>query len=102
VSNDYGVSGTGATQRNMSYNFGVQSKLSEEWSTGFTLSYRSIAYLGAGSRTDKYFEGGLNATYLVNAVVNVVGGYTYRNNDSALAGSSFNNSVFSLSVNFRY
>ncbi|MFA5262903.1 MAG: outer membrane beta-barrel protein [Opitutaceae bacterium] len=102
VSNDYGVSGTGATQRNMSYNFGVQSKLSEEWSTGFTLSYRSIAYLGTGSRTDKYFEGGLNATYMINAVVSVVGGYTYRNNDSALAGSSFNNSVFSLSANFRY
>lgn len=102
ISNDYGVSGTGATQRNMSYNFGVQNKFSEEWSAGVNLSYRSIAYLGTGARTDKYFEGSANVTYVINQIVNISGSYTYRNNDSVLSGSSFNNSVFALAANFRY
>jgi len=102
VSNDFGVSGVGAAQRNLSYNFGVQSKMSEEWSAGVNLSYRAIRYLGAGSRTDDYFEGGLNATYVINQVVNIVGGVTYRKNDSDLTGSNFDNTVYSLAANFRY
>jgi hypothetical protein len=102
LSNDFGVSGQGATQRNGTVSVGVTSKISDEWKAGASLAYRGIHYFGTTSRTDKYFEGTLSVTYVANAIVEIVGGYTYRNNDSKLAGSSFNNNVFSLAANFRF
>jgi hypothetical protein len=102
VTNDFGVSGSGQSQRNLTWSAGVQSSLSADWSVGSSLSYRSIGYLGRGARTDKYFEGSLNATYTYSTVVNFTAGYTYRNNSSELVGAGFNNNVFSLAANIRY
>ena len=38
----------------------------------------------------------------MSAQVSIVGGYTYRDNNSALAGGDFNNNVFSIAANIRY
>ena len=102
VTNDYGVSGSGQSERNLTWRLGVQTKLAADWSVGGNLSYRSINYIGNNARTDDYFEGGLTATYTYSTLVNFTAGYTYRNNSSVLAGSSFNNSVFSIAANIRY
>ena len=102
VTNDYGVSGTGQSERNLTWSLGFQSKLAADWSVGSSLSYRSIAYLGVGARTDNYFEGSLNAIYTYSTVVNFTAGYTYRNNSSTLASSAFDNNVFSIAANIRY
>jgi hypothetical protein len=102
VTNDFGVSGSGQSQRNLTWSAGFQSSLTADWSVGGTVSYRSIDYLGAGARTDNYFEGSLTATYTYSTMVNFTASYTYRNNSSDLKGSTFNNNVFALAANIRY
>jgi len=102
VTNDFGVSGAGQSERNLTWSAGVQSNLAADWSAGANLSYRAINYLGVGARTDNYFEGSLNVTYVFSTVVNFTAGYTYRNNSSVLSGAGFNNSVFALAANIRY
>jgi len=44
----------------------------------------------------------LSTTYIVNANVRILGGYTYRNYSSDIAASEFKNNVFSVAANFRY
>ena len=102
VTNDYGVSGMGQSQRNLTYNLGAQSRIAEDWSIGGNASYRAIKYFGANSRTDDYFEGSLNVTYIYSRLVNFTAGYVYRNNSSDLAGTDFKNNVFSIAANIRY
>lgn len=102
VTNDFGVSGQGDTQRNLTGTIGVQSLISANWSVGTSLSYRSIHYFGLNARSDDYFEGSVNATYIVNAIVSITGGYTYRDYSSKLVDSSFTNNVFSIAANIRY
>ena len=102
VTNGYGVSGAGQSERNLTWSAGFQTSLAADWSVGSALSYRSIAYLGVGARTDNYFEGSLTATYTYSTMVNFTASYTYRNNSSDLKGSTFNNNVFALAANIRY
>jgi polysaccharide biosynthesis protein VpsM len=102
VTNDYGYSGAGQSERNLTYNVGAQSRIADDWTVGGNLSYRSINYIGAGSRTDDYLEGSLNATYVLNSMVNFTGGYTYRKLTSDLRPIEFNNSVFAIAANVRY
>jgi len=102
VNNGFGVSGSGQNERNLTWSVGFQSKISEDWSAGSTLSYRTINYLGAGNHTDNYFEGSVNAKYTYSNVVNFTAGFTYRNNSSTLVSSTFDNKVFSIAANIRY
>lgn len=99
ATNDFGTSPQGQQQKNLSLNGMVISKISEEWSVNVGLSWRAIDY---GTRTDDFFEGVLSTTYIVNANVRIVGGYTYRNYSSDIAASEFKNNVFSVAANFRY
>jgi polysaccharide biosynthesis protein VpsM len=99
ANNDFGTTPQGQQQKNFTLNGMVTTKISEEWSVNGGLSFRSIDY---GSRTDDYFEGLLGTTYIVNANIRVIGGYTYRNYSSDLSASEFKNNVFSVSANFRY
>lgn len=99
ASNDFGTSPGGEQQKNFTLNGMVMTKLTEEWSINAGLSYRAIDY---GTRTDDFIEGTLGASYIVNANVRVVGGYTYRNYSSDIRGSDFENNVFSVGANLRY
>ncbi|MBC7368298.1 MAG: outer membrane beta-barrel protein [Undibacterium sp.] len=99
ASNDFGTSASGAQQKNFTAFGRASAKISEVWSLGGGLSYRSIDYI---TRTDDYIEGQINATYAVNAYVGISAAYAYRNNSSDLRGSEFTNNVFSLAANFRY
>lgn len=99
ASNDFGTSPQGAQQKNLTFNVGVVAKLTSEFALNTGVNWRAIDY---GTRTDDYFEWQLGGVYTVNANVSILGGYTFRNYSSDLAGSEFKNNVFSVSANFRY
>lgn len=97
--NDFGTSPQGQQQENLTFNAMLVTKISEEWSVNGGLSFRAIDY---GSRTDDYWEGQIGTAYTVNANVKIVGAYVYRQYNSDLRGSDFENNVFSLAANLRY
>ncbi len=103
VSNDFDTNAQGEQQKNFALNASVQSNISEQWAVSAGLSYRAIDYFKAAKpRTDDYVEARIGATYIVNANVRVTGSYTYRNNRSDLPTSKFDDSVLTISANFRY
>ncbi|MBI5381981.1 MAG: outer membrane beta-barrel protein [Opitutae bacterium] len=102
VTNDFGYSGQGQSQRNLTFSGGVQSRMAEDWTVGGNLAYRVMNYLGKNSRTDDYVDGTLSATYVFNSFVNFTGSYTYRENSSDLKFASFDNNVFAIAANVRY
>lgn len=99
ASNDFGVSGQGQEQKNFTLGGSISTKISEVLSFRAGLNFRKIDYY---TREDDYVEGNLGLDYAVNQNVSISGGYTYRSNDSVLAGGDFKNSVFNLMANFRY
>ncbi len=99
ASNSFGTSPQGQQQKNFTLNAAVNTKLSEVWSVNAGISYRQIDYF---TREDDYIEGKLGANFVLNANVNISGGYTHRKYESALVGSDFSNNVFSLAANLRY
>jgi hypothetical protein len=99
AANDYGTSPQGQQQENLTLNGMITTKVSEEWSVNFGLSWRSIDYF---SRTDDYLEAQIGTAYVVNANVRIVGAYVFRDYSSDLTASEFKNNVFSVAANFRY
>jgi hypothetical protein len=99
ASNDFGVSGTGREQKNLSLGGTLIGKVSDQLSLRGGLTFRNIDYYTA---EDNYTEFRLGLDYVVSTMVTIQGGYIYRNNDSAAAGGDFDNSVFSLAGKFRY
>jgi polysaccharide biosynthesis protein VpsM len=105
ASNDFGTSPQGQQQKNLVLNGMVMTKISEEWAVNAGLSWRNIAYSRFGRlapHEDDYIEGQLGTTYIINANVRLVGGYTYRKYNADIAASEFKNNVFSFAANFRY
>lgn len=99
MSNDFGSSGQGLQQKNLTFNAGITSQIADDWSLSTTLSYRKINYY---TRTDDFLEGQIGANYIINATVTITGAYAYRNNSSPVKSTEFTNNVFSLAANFRY
>lgn len=99
ANNDFGTSPQGQQQKNFSLNGGISSQISDEWSVNAGLNFRATDY---GTRTDDYVELNLGASYIVNANIRILGGYTYRSYASDIASAEFKNNVFSISANFRY
>ena len=77
----------------------LNGKVSDQLSLRGGLNFRKIDYY---TREDDFTEFTLGFDYIISKIVTVQGGYAYRNNDSALAGGDFKNSVFSLAAKFRY
>ncbi len=99
ASNDFGVSGSGQEQKNFAMGGTLNGKVSDQLSLRGGLNFRKIDYY---TREDDFTEFTLGFDYIISKIVTVQGGYAYRNNDSALAGGDFKNSVFSLAAKFRY
>lgn len=99
ASNDFGVSGQGAEQKNFSLGARVTSKVSDALSLNAGLNFRNIDYY---TREDDYVEANLGVSYTVSKNVSIRGGYSYKKNDSGLVGGDFTNSVFNLAANLRY
>lgn len=105
AANDFGTSPTGQQQKNFTVNSLVTTKLTEEISLNAGASYRGIKYDATPlnrARTDDYWETVLGASYAVNVHLRLVGAWTYRTYQTDLAGSEFDNNVFSFAANIRY
>lgn len=99
ASNDYGSSAIGDSTSTLSFNFGADTRLDEQWSWNLNLAMRSIEY---SARSDDFFQGDLGFVYTYNVNLKFMGGVTIRKQSSDLASSEFDNSVFSLAANIRY
>lgn len=99
VTNDFGTTGQGQQQKNLTLNASVQTNLSEQWNVSLGGSYRTLDY---SARTDHYLDAQAGATYTYSSNIRITAAYSHRNNSSALAGAVFTGEVFSLQANFRY
>jgi hypothetical protein len=104
LSNDFGQASVGTSQKTLRVNGGVQQQFATGWSGSANASFSKTDYLGA--RQDDYFDTTLSVTWAVYSrpqySVSLVGAYTYRDNSSNVAGSSYTANVFSISANVRY
>ena len=99
VSNDFGSSATGVSQKILSGTLGVSTQFEEGFSGSGAVSYRDLDY--ATHERDHYVEGTLGVQYKVNQYVSLAAAYTYRNN-STNVHTDFTDNVFSISGTLRY
>ena len=99
VSNDFGTSATGVSQKILSGTLGVSTQFEEGFSGSGALSYRDLDY--ASGEHDHYVEGTLGVQYKVNQYVSLAAAYTYRNNSTNVP-ADFTDNVFSISGTVRY
>lgn len=111
AANDFDTTAAGRQQENLSINGAIISKLSEEWSVRFGLSWRTIDYARSGAiaaYTEDFLEARLGTTYVISTNVTLGAEYTYRDLGSdrpvtpTTPSSEFSNNVFSVTANFRY
>jgi len=102
LSNDFGVSGTGESQRNLTLALGGDSKLDATWGAGGRVLYRQINYLKGGA--DDYYEFEAKANHQWSKQVDLKAALTYRRLEggSARSASNFNNTVLSVAASLRY
>jgi polysaccharide biosynthesis protein VpsM len=101
ASRDFGTGSGGDSQENTRVGLTVTTDIAADWKANAGLSYRMIDYT-ATNRSDDYYEANIGATYIVNSMVSLNGGYVYRENSSSVVGGDFSNNVVSLSVSARY
>jgi hypothetical protein len=104
LSNDFGQASVGTSQKTLRVNGGVNQQFATGWSGSANASFSTTDYLGA--RSDDYMDGTLAVTWAVFSrpqySVSLVGAYTYKDNNSNVAGSSYTANVFSISANVRF
>lgn len=100
LSNDYGNSGTGDSQRNMDIAFGVRSDVSSTLSLNARFSFRNIDYFNRPA--DDYTEITVGGDYRVNQFLSLHSSLAVRNNESGSPQGDFDNTVFSLAARLRY
>jgi hypothetical protein len=101
ASNDFTNASTGGTEKVLSINGGVTSKLSEQFTGDVAVAYSHTRYAGS-SRADDYVEGTATLSYLYNKYLTLNASYTHRNNSSTLAGVQFGNNVATASATVRF
>jgi hypothetical protein len=102
LSNDYGVSGTGESQRNVILSVGGDSRVDATWGAGGKVMYRQINYLKGGA--DDYFEFEAHANKALTKGVDLKAALIHRRLDGGgVRGlSDFNNTVLSIGASLRY
>jgi len=101
INNDFGYSAVGTSYRNFGLNGGVQAAVSSEFKITGSLGYTRYSYTTTAQRDD-FYTGQIGGSYLVNAYLTLNGGYSYSEDSSNLAGSSFKGNQFKFSAAFRY
>ena len=99
VSNDFGNSATGISQKIFSFTSGVQTQFDEGLSGSVSVSYRDLNY--ATGERDHYWETTLGVQEQYNKYLSFQAGYTYRNNSTNVL-ADFTDNVFSISGTVRY
>ena len=101
LSRDYNTGGLGeATEVNRANLVGNYS-FNTHWSTMANLGYSETDYSDNG-REDEQFTGGLRVMYVLNTYWRFSAGYTYTDNDSSRANSSYDNNTLDLTAILRY
>ncbi len=100
VGNDFGTSGTGASQENFDAFVGFNSKIAPDFELSSRVSVRKIDYFTRAS--DTYLSGSVSGDYIVNEYLKLRGSFQYSDNDSGLVGGDFDNTIFSLTAQLRY
>jgi hypothetical protein len=100
ISNDFGNSGIGENQENFDMFLGLRAEIAPEFALRGRVSNRNIDYFTRGS--DQYTEASFGGEYTVNEYFQVIGLYSYKNNESDLASGDFDNSIFSITAKLRY
>ncbi len=103
LSNDFGQSSVGASQKTLRIGGGVNHAIDQKWSTAAKASYSQTDYTGA--RKDDYWDAnlsldwkGLSSYYGLTIELS----YGYKNNSSNVAGSSYNGNTIGLTASARY
>lgn len=101
IGNDFDTSSSGGTSQEV-FNVGtsVNTQINASLSAGANVSYQNAEY--STGREDDFYVIGLNASYVFNQHITGVLAYSYQNNDSNIAGGSFEANVLSVSAVFRY
>lgn len=101
LSRDFGVSGEGQSTERTTVNTGLNYSLNQNFvasaNAGLTLRDYSDS-----SREDQQYDLGLRLSYLPNQYWQFSTGYTYSENDSDSATSSYTNHMWDLSASLRY
>jgi len=98
---DFGSASVGARVEESSVNLRSSYAITGQWTGSTSLGYSMREYIGQ-SRDDAYITAGLRANYSPNQYWNFGGGYSYTDNDSDQANSSFDNHKIDLSASLRY
>ncbi len=102
LSRDFGVGGEGDSNEVSSIYVFSQYLLNSNWSLSPRLGYTLRSYQDGTDREDQQYSGGLSVNYSPNEYWNYSAGYSYSDNESDRAGSSYTDHTFSLSISLRY
>lgn len=100
LSNDYGNSGTGDSQRNLSFGLGLESNVSPTVTLNAGWNYRNIDYFNRAA--DDYTEFNVGGTYRLNQYISLNASLVHRINDSPLPTADFDNTVLAFTARVRY
>ena len=101
LSNDFGNSGQGESQENLSFTVGMRSSLSPQFTLTTNATYRKIDYFTRAA--DDYYEFTVGGEYVLNEYVTLSGNAAYRDNVSGTgAAGDFTNTVIGFSARVRY
>ena len=94
------ASSSGASYENSQITIGATSAIAVDWRLNAAVTYRELDYQNTNQK-DKYAEGTVGATYIINSNLSAGLSYVYRDQTSD-GGAEFDNSVVTLSLSARY
>jgi len=101
LSRDFGVGGAGDSTENSSIKLRADYSIDEQYSVSANLGYDLRDYQSSDREDDQY-SAGVRLNYVLNQNWRLSTGYTYSENDSSQALSSYVNHALNLSASLRY
>ena len=110
-SRDFRTGAFGESLKNSSYGLRVNTDLTPQWQAGAGINFRKVEYGKTVFKTvsgvplvrsDDYWEGNFQVSYLFTSWLNASADYTLRHNQSTLTGAEFSDNLISLTVGVRY
>lgn len=100
LSRDFGVGGEGQSTENTGVDISASYSINSQFAASGNFGYTLRDY--EGSREDDQFDAGVRLSYLPNQYWQLSTGYTFTENDSSQASSSYTDHTWDLSASLRY
>lgn len=100
LSRDFGVGGEGQSTENTGVDISASYSINSQFAASGNFGYTLRDY--EGSREDDQFDAGVRLSYLPNQYWQLSTGYTFSENDSSQASSSYTDHTWDLSASLRY